>query len=167
MAGETGPVSIRDAMPEWHPHEVMDEAAARELPRLLAVFCLRGRALIRKRSSAANLHSFRLDVKRMRYVLELFEPVYGESVAPLMKELKHLQSLLGDMNDCDATRLHLRSLGKVTPEFEAYLDDRFESLFTELRAVWRAGLRQHECEARWMDILAGSKPKPDPALAAD
>jgi CHAD domain-containing protein len=47
------------------------------------------------------LHDMRIAAKRLRYVLELHAPVFGEQAARGAKRAKKLQDLLGEIHDCD------------------------------------------------------------------
>ncbi len=47
------------------------------------------------------LHGMRIAAKRLRYVLELTTPVFGEAAARGAKRAKNLQDLLGEIHDCD------------------------------------------------------------------
>jgi CHAD domain-containing protein len=47
------------------------------------------------------LHDMRIAAKRLRYILELTEPVFGEWAAAGAKKAKKLQDLLGEIHDCD------------------------------------------------------------------
>jgi hypothetical protein len=47
------------------------------------------------------LHDMRIAAKRLRYVLELTTPVFGEATAQAAKRAKKLQDLLGEIHDCD------------------------------------------------------------------
>jgi CHAD domain-containing protein len=49
------------------------------------------------------LHDMRIAAKRLRYVLELTVPVFGEPAAQAAKRAKKLQDLLGEIHDCDVT----------------------------------------------------------------
>jgi CHAD domain-containing protein len=49
------------------------------------------------------LHDMRIAAKRLRYVLELTAPVFGEGAASAAKRAKKLQDLLGEIHDCDVT----------------------------------------------------------------
>ena len=50
-----------------------------------------------------DLHDMRIAAKRLRYVLELATPVFGEPAARDAKKAKKLQDLLGEIHDCDET----------------------------------------------------------------
>jgi CHAD domain-containing protein len=49
------------------------------------------------------LHDMRIAAKRLRYVLELTTPVFGDPAAHGAKRAKKLQDLLGEIHDCDVT----------------------------------------------------------------
>jgi CHAD domain-containing protein len=50
-----------------------------------------------------DLHDMRIAAKRLRYVLELNEPVLGAPAEQAAKRAKKLQDLLGEIHDCDVT----------------------------------------------------------------
>jgi CHAD domain-containing protein len=69
-------------------------------------------AAVQGPSAQTELHALRIAVKRLRYTLEAFEPLYhGEFKTPL-HTTRTLQDLLGDVHDCDVW-LH------TLPRFEA------------------------------------------------
>ena len=52
-------------------------------------------------AAATAQHDLRIAAKRLRYVLELTAPCFGERAQQGAKAAKRLQSLLGDIHDCD------------------------------------------------------------------
>jgi hypothetical protein len=50
---------------------------------------------------AATLHNMRIAAKRLRYVLELTSPALGPVAAKGAREAKEIQTLLGELHDCD------------------------------------------------------------------
>jgi hypothetical protein len=58
-----------------------------------------------------TLHDMRIAAKRLRYVLELFGPSFGELAVDAGKQAKKLQDLLGEIHDCDVTRPRIAALG--------------------------------------------------------
>lgn len=48
-----------------------------------------------------ELHDMRIAAKRLRYVLEMSEPVLGAQAVRGAKQAKKLQDLLGEIHDCD------------------------------------------------------------------
>lgn len=70
--------------------------------RLIGRQCKRvvhdGRA-ITSDSPDETLHSLRIDCKRLRYLFEFYQPIYGKSLHPFVKRLKQLQGVLGEFQD--------------------------------------------------------------------
>ena len=52
-------------------------------------------------SSAGDLHDMRIAAKRLRYVLEMGEPVLGAPARRGAKEARRIQDLLGEIHVCD------------------------------------------------------------------
>ena len=48
-----------------------------------------------------DLHDMRIAAKRVRYILEAAEPVFGEPAQRGVKTMKQLQDVLGEIHDCD------------------------------------------------------------------
>jgi len=90
------------------------DAAQRELPAAGAEL-------------AEQLHRLRIDIKEIRYALELFEPLLGEHFGPLYERATALQELLGTHHD-------LTVLGEIETERAADLAHRN-------RATLSAGLQ--------------------------
>ena len=52
-------------------------------------------------SKPDELHDLRIAAKRVRYILEAAEPVFGEPAKRGVKTMKQLQDLLGEIHDCE------------------------------------------------------------------
>jgi hypothetical protein len=52
-------------------------------------------------------HAMRIAAKRLRYTMEIYQPVYEGRLDRFVKEVKNLQTLLGDIHDCDVWGEHL------------------------------------------------------------
>ena len=52
-------------------------------------------------SATKALHDMRIAAKRLRYVLEMGEPVLGQPAKRGAKEARRIQDLLGEIHDCD------------------------------------------------------------------
>ena len=52
-------------------------------------------------SEADALHDMRIAAKRLRYVLEMSEPVLGQPAKTGAKQARRIQDLLGEIHDCD------------------------------------------------------------------
>src|SRR5207247_410155 len=74
------------------------------LRRIVAVrldeLCSFGPA-VRDPGDTEALHDMRIAAKRLRYVLEMGEPVLGEPARRGAKEARRIQDLLGEVHDCD------------------------------------------------------------------
>ena len=84
------------------------------------------------------LHDMRIAAKRLRYLLELFAPLFGDYAATGARRARELQDLIGEIHDCDVTL------------------PRVEGLIQELR----------ERDAAELLRLAGDADDLDPALVA-
>jgi len=49
----------------------------------------------------AGHHQLRIDAKKLHYTMEICDPAYEKRLTPAIKAVKKVQSLLGDMHDCD------------------------------------------------------------------
>ena len=79
-------------------------------------------------------HATRIAAKRLRYVLELFAPCFGEDAEAARRSAKELQSALGDLHDCDIMLPKVEGI----PSLAAVLRERRECLFHEFVALWQA-----------------------------
>jgi CHAD domain-containing protein len=52
-------------------------------------------------TNSEELHDLRIAAKRVRYILEAAEPVFGEGAARGVRAMKQLQDHLGEIHDCD------------------------------------------------------------------
>jgi CHAD domain-containing protein len=50
---------------------------------------------------AAGHHQLRIAAKKLRYTLEICDPAYDGQLADFIKAVKRVQTLLGDIHDCD------------------------------------------------------------------
>ncbi|MDX6602914.1 MAG: hypothetical protein QOF13_2116 [Solirubrobacterales bacterium] len=79
-------------------------------------------------------HDMRIAAKRLRYVLEIFAPCLGEEAKAARGAAKQLQSVLGDLHDCDLMLAKVARIGSVA----AMLRERREHLFHEFVELWQA-----------------------------
>src|SRR5262245_2796159 len=80
-------------------------------------------------------HEMRIAAKRLRYVLEITESCFGEEAVAARKTVKELQSVLGDIHDCDVMLPRVEGI----PSLETLLRARREQLFRDFRELWQAG----------------------------
>lgn len=61
----------------------------------------------------AHHHAMRIAAKRLRYTLEIARPVYANRLEAAIEAAKRVQSLLGDVHDCDVWVEHLGAFAKA------------------------------------------------------
>jgi CHAD domain-containing protein len=120
----------------WQINETPEENLRRILPALAEEFFSAGAKAANPAATLPNLHKFRLNSKRFRYTLALFEGFYGPEMSRAASALKGVQDRLGAINDCAVT-MHLLSrdhravsadgelLGPRRVEFRAYWGSQF------------------------------------------
>lgn len=77
-------------------------------------------------------HDMRIAAKRLRYVLDIAEVCLGESAAEGRKAAKELQSVLGEIHDCDGMLSQVEGIASL----DALLRTRRELLFARFRELW-------------------------------
>jgi CHAD domain-containing protein len=85
-------------------------------------------------NASAAQHDMRIASKRLRYVLEAVGPCIGEEARVARDAAKQLQSVLGDLHDCDL----LLPKAEGIESLAATLRDRRERLFHGFVALWQA-----------------------------
>ena len=58
----------------------------------------------------AEHHAMRISAKRLRYTLEIFQPLYDDGLKDEISEIKRFQDVLGEMHDCDVWVSDLRAV---------------------------------------------------------
>lgn len=156
-------------------------AAAREaLAPLLAELLARAPRLPEP-AAAAEHHALRIAAKRLRYALEIFEPLDPEPLGAALRAARRLQSKLGDLHDCDVWIAFVP--GFLEEERRRTLDyfgepAPFAALRPGLLALAEDQARRRpvlhaECVALWNELdaqgvwgrLAGAPADPDPTRA--
>lgn len=123
-------------------------------------------------------HAMRIAAKRLRYTLEIARPVYPERFDEAIEATKRVQSLLGDVHDCDVwtglldafvreqhDRLvelfgHAGRLARLQPGIDYLRQDRRrhrQEVFGELVAYW-AQLGQRQVWDRLRDAVLADSP---------
>jgi CHAD domain-containing protein len=130
----------------------IDVTAARVLRKLANKFVDGGDHAVRDKVTAEELHRFRIAAKNLRYTLDLFAPLYGESIDELFQWLKGAQGLLGEINDCATTRrivsTHAGSAGVL-----AAIKKRQRKKVEQFRRDWSTGYSDSAMIRRWADGL--------------
>ena len=118
----------------------------------------------------ARHHAMRIAAKRLRYSLEIAGPVYDKQLDPMIEAVKKVQSLLGEVHDCDVWLERLEAFaaserenvlalfgsagpfGRLSVGIEYLRQDRAshcQQAFQELVAYWAELKRQR----LWENLL--------------
>jgi CHAD domain-containing protein len=128
---------------DWKMDQSLQANLSRALPGLAEEFFDSGTAALSAHASYRKLHQFRLQAKRFRYTLELFEPFYGSEMATGAGILKELQDRLGAINDCATSigilkhdRRAFAAFGKLLRQRKAVLLAYARSEFASQKLDW-------------------------------
>jgi CHAD domain-containing protein len=100
------------------------------------------------------MHRLRLEAKRVRYTLELFEPVYGEKTRLILESLKELQDKLGAINDCATTIEMVRRNRGAAVAVRRLAGERE----AEFRGHWKRHFGSRE-RVQWKAVLGAADGK--------
>lgn len=84
--------------------------------------------------AAEAQHDLRIACKRLRYVLELVGSCFGEEADAARKRARELQTVLGEIHDCDMMLPRAEGIDSLT----RLLRTRRELLFRRFADLWRA-----------------------------
>ena len=151
----------KKSLSKWRAELLPVEAAApqpeRVLVRMAEKFIRAGDQAAEAHSSAGDLHRFRIMAKKLRYSVELFRTVYGAAADEWLGRMKHLQTVLGDMNDYRATRNLIAGLG-ANSSLATSLKRKEEKKAAEFRELWK---KEYSLTAReWARSLERIPRKP-------
>jgi CHAD domain-containing protein len=93
-------------------------------------------------------HDMRIAAKRLRYVLEIFASCLGKEADQARRAAKALQSVLGDLHDCDLMLAKVVQVGSVA----ALLRERRERLFHEFVELWQSEVSKGTWAALWRGL---------------
>ncbi len=140
----------------WDEESSVSRNVARVLEKETEIYFESGQAAMVEGVTWRGLHDFRLHTKRFRYTLELFEDLYGPAYAARMEKIKVVQQLLGDINDCVATRSLLKKTPGADP-LRAKLQTKAQSLIRKLRLFWKKEFSAPGAHQGW--ILCVKRPR--------
>ena len=138
------------------------------LPRQVREWFAEGDLALQGEQPYEEIHRFRLLTKRFRYTLEIFRPAYGPSLDRIIEELRGLQTLLGDLNDCVASS-HLLTDVPGSDAARIRLDRKATRKASELRALWARDYASAARRGQWERYLVryacragqqGPRPRP-------
>lgn len=135
---------------QWDGAQSVAANAAEALPKLARHFFDAGQGLLSPDPPLESLHRFRLEAKRLRYVLELFRSCYGPGLERRIEKLQTLQQRLGEISDCSSTEA-LVSARTDLPRRER------ERLMLHLRKL--AARRVFDFQREWRAEFSGPKPE--------
>lgn len=167
---------IRDCEPSESGPAVVDLAAERIRQRLEDLLG-RGSCLDHAEDMEGH-HAMRISAKRLRYTLEICNPAFEDRLKPCIKTLKQLQTMLGDLHDCDMWAERIEAFGEEeTQRTIAYYGNgrafrrlragleylkedrrnRRDEVFSRIQAFWR----QIEEEDFWESLRQIIEVKPE------
>jgi len=137
---------------------LLDDHARYVLPQIAKSFRKAGNRAADPDAPATDVHHCRIQAKKLRYSLELFEPVYGPAAEAGIKRLRDLQSLLGDINDCRTVRALLGDLDAVDG-VETRLKKSQKKKLRKFRTLWAEEFAPSMMR-QWIDELRTPPRKP-------
>jgi CHAD domain-containing protein len=141
----------------WDLKKSPAENASIALPQLAAEFFSKGRKTAAG-TSYDELHKFRLTVKRFRYTMDAFRRLYGPGLEQRIDKLRTIQQILGQLNDCVATRRMLeRRPDAGTEEIQQVLkliDSRVAVKARKFKQFWTEDFDANRQESSWTTYLA-------------
>lgn len=121
------------------------------LPGLARKFIKAGNRAVQEETDWPDLHQFRLRGKRFRYTLELFTPVYGKGLERRIEAMRKVQTVLGDINDCE-TMLAMEPLKADAPLVE-WLSKKRDERRKKFVDLWSQEFDGMQAEKRWMSYF--------------
>lgn len=94
-------------------------------------------------SGVSAQHDMRIAAKRLRYVLEVVEGCMAPEGAAARAVARELQSVLGEIHDCDVMLPRVEGVGSV----EALLRTRRERLYARFKEIWETKEAQSALDA--------------------
>ena len=126
------------------------ERHAREmLSAMAADFFHRGNDAADPRATPQQMHGFRISAKKFRYSMELFAHTYGHTLNSRIEKVRHIQSILGEINDCVTLR------GMISGDHAGgRLLKRQNRKVEEFRRHWSSHFAGSAIMRGWVDELA-------------
>jgi len=106
-------------------------------------------------SASMAQHDMRIAAKRLRYLLEIAGPCFGPEAKAARDAAKRLQSVLGDIHDCDVMLPRVWGIESLRD----LLRTRRELLFRQFSELWRDELEQGAWAALERALLSAGGPK--------
>ncbi len=88
-------------------------------------------------ADATTLHALRIEFKRLRYTVSLFDGLLGSQAKEFISEIKELQDCLGHLNDATTARMHLEAYTHdVVSTYIAHLESHEADLKIRFDELW-------------------------------
>lgn len=169
--------TLQEVPPEGEPSTALyvlaDKSIRRRLEDLLAY-----EPFVTQPEKKEELHAMRIAAKRLRYTLEIFEPIYPGGLKLWLKPLKEIQDVMGLIHDCDVWAQylpvfvedernlteayfgHLRGFRRILPGIEVFSQNRASErnrLYAEYVETWNNICKKHSWE-KLRELTIGSIP---------
>jgi CHAD domain-containing protein len=168
VAPPAGVENVKDTSQiAWNPRLGASPNARRKLPPMMGAYFRQVRELLAADPAPAELHTIRLDTKRVRYTLELFRPCYGPGLEVRIAALQRLQQVLGEVNDCSAAECLIERLvpaSSARTRVRTFLRRRAAAKATELRREWHEIFDAPGREHWWIHYLSRNAKISQPGL---
>lgn len=138
-----------------NPTQSAAQSARALLPKMARRYFEAGREAVEHKHPPEELHALRLETKRFRYTLELFQPLYGPTLERYLDALRELQGVLGKVSDYQAIGRVLAKDRKLQAEIERATKSKLK----DLRRIWRAFDAPGELK-RWRSYLGSEHSRP-------
>ncbi|MCF6200893.1 MAG: CHAD domain-containing protein [Hydrogenimonas sp.] len=107
-------------------------------------------------SPAHDYHMLRIEVKKLRYLMEFFHPVFDrEAYVQMLGRLKSIQSILGAHQDLDVQREHLREFFSLKELHDENTIEALKILREELKRLQE--LKRSEFRKEFKEFLKTKK----------
>ena len=84
--------------------ESIQDHARRLLTEMAVDFFNRGNEAATPNATPSKMHGFRISAKKFRYTMEIFARAYAPVLNARIEQVKQLQTILGEINDCVTLR---------------------------------------------------------------
>src|ERR1051326_1233026 len=135
-----------------------DELARFELPRRAKAFFRLGQRAAKAKASGAGLHQLRIEIKKLRYTLEMFRSTYPPTVEARIESLHEFQMTLGKITDLRTVRNLVNDLDGGE-KLAAMLRKKQRKRMGAFRSYWETQFPPNQRE-EWMWFLRQPVRKP-------
>jgi CHAD domain-containing protein len=154
----------RNTSSKWRPvlsagSNGADQDAVARPAKMAKKFLSGGDKAAQKKASAEELHQYRIEAKKFRYTLEIFQPAFGAAAKEWLNRLKKVQTLLGDIHDYQMVRLLAEDLAG-NAELESWLKKRQRKRMREFRKLWENEFSVAAARRQWVAALRHPQRKP-------